>query len=151
MAESFTVRARGLFANTFVIQRDDATVGHLIFKGLSDAEFATGIIKSTIERRPNGEYEMFSGKDRILVARPPTSSLDTLEITCGDGVYQARISFLRNEAKAFSVGGGEMAKLKGNMTGRRYEVATDQTDTALPVAILLLYHTAAVRRRAFVA
>lgn len=125
-------------------------VGYLVFDGLDGAEFVAGTLKFTIERKPNGDYEILSGDDRILTASPPTSSLDALEIACGDGVYQSRISFLRNEARAFSAKGGETAMLKGSVVGWRYEITTNQTDAALPIAVLLIYHTATFRRRAYV-
>ena len=123
----------------------------MVFDGLRGAEFTAGKLKSTVERKHNGEYEMFAGQDRMLTAYSPASTLNALEIACGDGVYQAGISFLRNEARAYLVDGGEVALLKGDMIGRRYEVAVDQVDpAALPIAVLLLYHTAAFRRRAYV-
>ena len=151
LAGSFIARAHGLLANSFEIQKHGSTVGYLTFNGLSGAEFVAGTLKFTIERKPSGDYEMFSGEDRILTASPSTSSLDALEIACGDVVYQARTSFLRNSARAFSTKGGETATLKGNVVGRRYEITVSQTDAALPIAVLLLYHTATFRRHAFVA
>lgn len=94
---------------------------------------------------------MFSGNDRILTAVQPTAALDALEITCGDSFYPARISFLRNEARVFSAEGKESMLLLGDMIGRRYEITVDRADpAALPGAILLLYHTATFRRRAYV-
>ena len=122
----------------------------MVFNGLRGAEFTAGTLKSTIERKPDGEYEMFFGRDRMLAAHPPTPSLDALEITCGDGAYRAHISFLRNVAKVSSMKGEETALLKGNVVGRRYEIKINEADpAALPGTILLLYHTAAFRRRVY--
>lgn len=152
LAGSFTVRARSLFANDFVIRKGGSTVGHFIFDGLKGAEFTVGALESTLERAQDGKYALFSGGHRVLTAVPPTSSLEALEITCGDGVYRARISFLRNEARALSADDRETSRLEGNVTGGKYEITTDRADAAaLPVAALLLYHTATFRRRAFLA
>lgn len=150
LAGSFTARARGLLANTFLLQKDGEEAGRLLLEGLRGAEFAAETLEAVIERTPGGGYGMFSGEDRILTAGPLTTSADTLEITCGDGVYPACVSFFRNEATASSPRGRNLVQLKGNIVGRRYEVMVDETDAgALPAAILLLYHTAAFRRRVY--
>lgn len=152
LADSFTARGRGLLANEFEIMKDGSEAGRLTLEGQRGAKFSAGILEATIERSPDSGYEMFSGKDRELTASLSTSPLETPAIACGEGVYPAHISFLRNEATAFSPAGGELARLEGNISGRRYEVVLDEADTtALPVAILLLYFTAISRRRVYVA
>lgn len=151
LSGSFNAQARGLLSNTFVIRKDSSVVGHLVFNGLRGAEFTAETLKAIIERTPNGKYALFSDGSRILTAVSPASSLDALEIACGEGVFQARISFLHNLAEASSMEGSQKALLKGNMVGRRYEIEVEEADpAALPVAILLLYHTAIFRRRAYV-
>lgn len=152
LAGSFTARSRGLLSNIFILYKNGLEVGRLTSDGRRGAEFATGTLKAEIENIPDGGYTLFSGGHRVLRAVPQTSSLDALEITRGNGVYQARISFLRNEAEAFSTAGRETVLLKGNVTGRKYEVIVDKADPgALPVAVLLLYHTIALRKRVYVA
>lgn len=152
LASSFTARARGLLAGEFVIQRDGSEAGRLALDGLRGARFSAGTLDATIEKSPKGGYEMFSGEDRTLTAALSAPSLETPEIACGGSVYPARISFLRNQATAFSPGGGELARLEGGVLGRRYEVIVDETDgAALPVAVLLLYFAAVSRRRVYTA
>lgn len=147
---SFTVRARGLLSHVFVFQREGVEAGRLRLDGLRGAEFAAGTLAATIERVGNSGYRMFSGGEQILTATLRTSSLETLEIAGSGSAYTARVKFFRNEARIFSLAGVETAQLKGGMMGRRYEIMVDEADTnALPTAILLLYHTAAFRRRIY--
>lgn len=152
LSGSFTVRARGLLANTYVLQKDGSEAGRLLLKGSREAEFTAGDLEARIERDRDNAYEMFSREGRILTAAPLTSSLDALEIACGGNVYPAHISFFRNEATASSPKGGELVYIKGSFVGRRYEANVDRTDdAALPAAILLLYHTISFRRRLYIA
>lgn len=151
LAGSFTARGRGLLANEFEIMKDGSEAGRLNFDGQHGAKFCAGTLEASIEKSPNKGYEMFSGKDRELTATLSTSSLETPAIACGESVYPAHVSFLRNEAAVFSPAGGELVRLSGNISGRRYEAVADETDAAaLPVAILLLYFTAVFRRRVYV-
>lgn len=152
LAGSFSARARGLLANTYVLQKDGSEAGRLLLKDRRSAEFTAAGLEVRIERDHAGAYEMFSREGRTLTAAPLTSSLDALEIACGGNVYPARIGFFRNEATASSPEGGELARLKGNFIGRRYKASVDNADrAALPAAILLLYHTISFRRRLYIA
>lgn len=152
MTSPFIARADDLLANKFSISGGDSTFGCLLLRGLHGAEFTAGTLESTIERTKGGGYTMFYESSQILASYQPASSLDTLELTCGGDIYLARISFLRNQAIACSsTRDRASALLEGNMTGRRYEVTMDADDDSLPVAILLLYHTATFRRRLFLA
>ena len=152
LSGSFAARSSGLMSNTFIFQRDGLEIGRLAFKGRQGAKFVFGTLEANIERSSNGEYALSSENRQVLSAVPQASSLDALEITCGEGVYRAHISFFRNTARAFSTEGSETALLTGNATGRRYEVRMDKVEpAALPTAILLLYHTSTFRKRAFLA
>ncbi|MGF1473455.1 MAG: hypothetical protein ACFB50_17170 [Rubrobacteraceae bacterium] len=149
---SFSVRARGLQANIFVFRKDGSRVGRLRLEGLRGAEFTAGELAATIERTADGGYRMFSGNQLILTATAGASFLEAFELACGGHAYAARVSFFRNEATVLSPAATETVRIKGTVTGRRYEVTLDETDAAaLPAAVLLLYHTAAFRRRAYTA
>jgi hypothetical protein len=75
-----------------------------------------------------------------------------LKIRCGNRTYEARLNLLRNTAVACSSGGEEAARIAGGLTNRSYEAVFDVEDEgSLPVAVFLLYHTVALRRRAFLA
>lgn len=151
LAGSFTARSHGLLSNAFVFYKDDLEVGRLTPNGPRDAEFAAGTLGASIEASPGAGYALF-GDQQVLRAAPRASSVDTLEITRGESVYGAHISFLRNEARAFSADGREAVLLRGSATGRRYRAVLDRADPgALFVAVLLLYHTSVFRRRAFLA
>ena len=86
-----------------------------------------------------------------LAADPKGQSIDKLEISCGAQNYEARVSFLCNLAVPYRVPGGERAaRLSGGLTGRSYETLfTVEDGCALPVAVFLLWHVAANRRRAY--
>lgn len=150
LAGSFTAQARGFLANVFVIQKNGSEIGRLLTDGTKSARFSSSSLEASIERTPDGGYEMFLGDVRLLMTRPLTASLETLAITVGENECPARISFLRNEAVASSPGRGELTRLEGGLLGRRYEVALEENAAAaLPVAVLLLYLTATFRRRVY--
>ena len=157
VAGSFTARATGFPADTFVLHKNGSVIGRLIFDGLRGARFVSGELEATLTRNPDGGYVIFSGNDRTLTAEPPVAgprnaALNALEITCDGSIYRASISFLRNSARAFSGEGPETVLLRGGITGRKYEAVVDPADpAALPGAVLLLYHTATFRRRVFLA
>lgn len=148
---SFTARARGLLGNEFVLLgADGGERGRLKMPGLQDAELGAKDLEATIERMAAARYEILSGGDKILKAWPSGAHADRLEIWCGEQVYTATISLLRNRAVARDAANGETVRLAGNVTGRAYEIETDAEDPcALPVAVLLIYHTALNRRRAY--
>ncbi len=151
LTSSFTARTRGFLGNEFVLLGGDGgDRGRLKMLGLQGAEFRAKNLEATIERMAAARYEMLSGGDKILKARPSGASTDRLEIWCGERTYTATISLLRNRAAAHDAANSETVRLAGNVTGRAYEVETDAEDPcALPVAVLLIYHTALHRRRAY--
>lgn len=154
LAGSFTARARGLLIVEFALaRRDGEAFGALRTRGLANAQVArleAGGLLSVIEREAPHRYRMLTGGAETLAAEPAGRSADVLKITCGDRGYEARISFLRNVAVARSPAGTQAARLRGGLAGRHYEAAFDAQDAgALPVAILLLYHTATLRRRTY--
>jgi hypothetical protein len=145
---SFTARARGLLADEYVLQKDGASFGSLRLRGARAAEFVAGELAAAIEGTADGVYKV-SG-DLELTARPAASSADVLEVRAGGNLFVARVSFLRNTAVVSDGTGARAVRLAGNVTGRRYEVVfAGEEDATLPVAILLLYHLAALRRRVY--
>lgn len=154
LAGSFTARARGLLVVEFALaRRDGEAFGALRTRGLANAQVArleAGGLFAVIERDAPARYRMLTDGAETLAAGPAGRSADVLKITCGDRSYEARMSFLRNSAVARSPAGTQAARLRGGLAGRYYEAAFDAQDAgALPVAILLLYHTATLRRRAY--
>ncbi|CAN5715372.1 hypothetical protein BH24ACT22_BH24ACT22_21230 [soil metagenome] len=153
LEDSFSARARGVRANTFVIRKDDSVIGNMVFNGSRGADLEIGTLKALIRRNLDGGYVLLSGEDRVLTSKPGSASaasLDAPEIVFEDRVYVARISFLGNEAVAFSPEGEKVVLVEGNVTGRRYEVSlVPENAAALPAAILLLYLTATFRRKAY--
>ncbi len=153
---SFTARTRGLLVVEFALERRDGEAfGALRTRGLANAQVArleAGGLLSVIEWDASSRYRMLTGGAETLAAGPVSRPADVLKITCGDRSYEARMSLLRNAAVASSPAGTRTARLRGGLAGRHYEAAFDAQDAgALPVAILLLYHTATLRRRAYLA
>lgn len=152
LAGSFTADARGLFAGSFVLLRaGDEEFGRLDVNSTAGADLKAGGIEAEIRQISGHGYRMTYGGSEILTAKRERGSADRLKISCGGRVYKARTSFLRNNATAGS-DGGEVARINGSLSGRRYEVAFEPEDEwALAAAFFLLYHTAAHRRRAYLA
>lgn len=150
---SFSAHARGLLANELVLRKSDVPFGRLRLRGLRGAEFTAGGLAATIERASGGEYRMSGDAGLEITAAPVASSADELEIRHGTNRYEARISFLRNTAVVHTAAGTVAARLAGNVTGRRYELVLNDAVpyAALPMAILLLYHLSALRRRVYLA
>ena len=112
----------------------------------------TGSTRAKIERTAPSRYRILADAAETLVANPAQSISGAIEVRCGDRTYDARLDLLRNTAVARSSGGGEAARIAGGLTNRSYEAVFDLGDEgSLPVAVFLLYHTAALRRRAFLA
>ncbi len=151
LSGSFIARARGLFpGNEFVLSGGGVEQGRLKVLGLRGAQFRARDLEVFIERMASAHYEILSGGGKILEARPSGVSIDSLEIWCGKQIYTATISLLRNKAVARDAAGDRAVRLAGNLTGRAYEVETNSKDPyALPVAVLLIYHTTLHRRRAY--
>lgn len=147
LSGSFVARASGLLANDFVIEKDGTEFGRLRVDDLRSARFVAEDFKAEVEKTPDNGYRVFSGGGQLLSAE--SSSAETLDVACAGKVYKARVSFLRNAAVARSPAGDEVSRLEGNFTGRRYTVEMDDEPAALPISILLLYHTATLRKRVY--
>ena len=106
-------------------------------------------LRAVIERAPHGRHRMLSGEEETLVAEP-LETADILVVRCAGRRYEAHLSLLRNTAVARSSVGEEAARVTGCLTNRTYEAVFDAGDEgSLPVAVFLLYYTAALRRRAY--
>jgi hypothetical protein len=151
LAGYFAARARGILALEYVLSsRSGEEFGRLRVHGLEGAELEFGDTRAEIERTAPSRYRMLTGGAQTLVAEPAGGK--ALEVRCENRVYEARINLLRNTAVARSSGGREAARIVGGLTNRSYETDFDAADEgSLPVAVFLLYHAAALRRRAFLA
>ena len=153
LAGYFAARAQGLLASEFMLSsRRGEEFGRLQVHGLGGAELETGSTRVKIERTAPSSYRILTDAAETLVANPARSTAGALELRCGDRTYDARLNLLRNTAVARSSGGAEAARIAGGLTNRSYEAVYDPGDEgSLPVAFFLLYHTVALRRRAFLA
>jgi hypothetical protein len=153
LAGYFAARAQGLLASEFVLSsRSGAGFGRLQVHGSEGAELRAGSTIAKIERTAPSRYRMLTDAAETLAANPARNTFGALELRCADRTYDARLSLLRNTAVARSPEGGEATRIAGGLTNRSYEVVFDAGDEgSLPVAVFLLYHTVALRRRAFVA
>lgn len=151
LPDSFTVRARGLLGNDFVLLGADGSEhGHLKILGDRKAKFMAEGVEILAERTSDPCYTMSSGGEEVLVARPSGVSSDVLEVRCGGESYTAPISLFRNRAVAYNEAGDEAARLVGKLMGRSYKVEVDSNNPcALPISMLLIYHTSLSRRRAY--
>lgn len=147
---SFTARPRGLLAAKFaLLDPRDERFGWLRLRGLSVAEFKSKAYTVTL-KSSGTNYRMVADGEEVLTAAPKGRSVDELEILCGGRTYEARASFFRNLAVASYPDGERAARVSGGLTGRSYEVTFATEDgCALPVAVFLLWHVAANRRRAY--
>jgi hypothetical protein len=147
---SFIARAHGLLGAKFALMDSrDRRFGWLRLHGLSVAEFQAGDCAATLKK--TGEnYRMVANGEEVLAAGASKGSMDELGISCGGHTYEARASFFRNLAVASYPGGERVVRLSGGLTGRSYEALFAAEDgCALPVAVFLLWHVAANRRRAY--
>ncbi|MDQ4106775.1 MAG: hypothetical protein M3157_06350 [Actinomycetota bacterium] len=151
LAGSFTARSRGFLGDEFIFSNTDGEeLGRLIMWGLRGAKLTAGALEAVVERAAGSRYAMLTGGEEVLRAHPFGASANGLEIECGDRAYTATVGLLRNVAAARNRAGDETVRLAGNITGRGYRADIDVEDgCALPVAVLLLYHTASLRRRAY--
>ena len=154
---SFTARLHGLLVPEILLFGPEGEFGK-VRRGPSRTEVTAGSLNAVIEQRGNASYRMLTtgtlpgapNGGAAAVTEPVDRSVDFLEVRAGGRTYQARVSFLRNRATVLSQEGEEVARLKGNLTGRRYEVSFDpEVVDALPVVVLILYHTIIHRGRAF--
>ncbi len=145
----FSARARGLLLAEFILlDSHEQEFGRLRLRGGPAAEFRSGNYAATFAASGR-RYRMVANGEEVLVAAPKGRSIDELEISCGGQSYEAQTSLFRNLAVASHPGGERAARLSGGLTGRRYEALFASEDgCALPVAVFLLWHVAANRRRA---
>ena len=151
LAGYFAARSRGLLASEFALSsRSGEEFGRLRVHGLGGAQLEAGGTRAEIERTAG--YRMLTGCVETLVAEPARGR-GALEVRCGSRTYEAGLDLLRNTAVARSPAHGEAARITGGgLTNRSYEADFDAGDDgALPVALFLLYHTVALRRRVFLA
>jgi hypothetical protein len=153
LAGYFAARARHLLAPEYVLSsRTGEEFGRLRVHGPEGAELETESTRAEIERTARSRYRMLTGGVQTLVAGPARGTAGLLEVRGEYRVYEARLNLLRNTAVAHSSRGGEAARIAGGLTNRSYEAVFDAGDEgSLPVAVFLLYHTVALRRRAFLA
>lgn len=147
---SFTARARGPLAPEFaLLNANGGEFGRLRLHGASDAEFISGNSIAGFEVSGR-RYRMIADGKEVLVAVPKGRSIDDLEIFCGGQTYEARVSLFRNLAVAYEPSGERMTHLYGGLTGRSYEILfAAEDECAFPVAVFLLWHVTANRRRAY--
>jgi hypothetical protein len=148
----FVARARGLLGSELVLSsRSGEEFGRLRVHGSRGAELETGDTRTEIERTARSRYVMVAGDAETLVAELADPS-GVLKVWCGSRLYEARLDLLRNAAVARSSCNEQAARIAGGLTNRSYEAFFDAADDgSLPVAVFLLYHTVALRRRAFLA
>ena len=150
LAGSFTAQTSGLVARDLSLSGPEGEFARIKSRGLSGADVVTGPLNSTIERVGDARYRMITDGTATIAASPAKRSADSLEMLIGGRFHEARASYFLNRAAIHSPEGEEVARLKGNLTGRRYEVVFDpETEGALLAAIFLLYHVVAHRNRAF--
>lgn len=149
---SFTARARGFTGDEFVLSDGAGEErGWLKIMGSKGARLTAGDLEVLVNRAPDSRYAMLSGHEEVLSAQPAgASSADKLEVWCEGRSYTADISLFRNRTTVWNETGAEAARIAGNVTGRSYRVDTAVEDPcAPPVAVLLVYHMAFSRRRAY--
>jgi len=148
---SFTARARSFLTAKFdLLNPEGKEFGQLRLRGPSVAEFESGGRAATLTRTEES-YRMVSDGEEVLTAAPEGRSVDELEISCGGQTYEVHVSFFRNLAVAsYQRGGGRAVYVSGGLVGRSYQVLFAPDDgCTLPVAVFLLWHVVANRRRAY--
>lgn len=148
----FEARAHGLFrVSHTLIDRSGQPFGELRTQG-ARVTLTTGDLEAGIERTSRNGYRMLTGEIELARAAPLADSAATLRIECAGQVYEAHLRLLRSTAVVRALDGGEIVRLSGGLTGRRYEAAFDpRLEGALPVAILVLHYLTALRRRIYLA
>lgn len=147
---SFTARARGLLATEFALLGPNSEeFGRLRLTGVSGAEFRSESYAAAFEASGR-RYRMVADGEEVLTGGPKARAIDELEISCGSQTYEVWVSFFRNLAVASYPGGERAVRLSGGLMGRSYETLFAVEDRcAFPIAIFLLWHIAANRRRAY--
>ena len=93
---------------------------------------------------------MVMGGEEVLVAGSKGYSVNELKILCGDQNYEAQVSLFSNRAVASYPEGGTTVRLSGGLAGRSYEtVFAVEDQCTLPIALFLLWHAVANRRRSY--
>jgi uncharacterized protein len=153
LAGYFEARAPGLLAAEFVLSdRSGEKFGWLRVHGPEGAELKVGSMSAEIERAARSRYRVLTGGAETLAVEPARNTSGTLEVRCGNRVYEIRLNLLRNTAVARSPGAEAAARIAGGLSNRSYKAVFDVGEEgSLPVALFLLYHTIALRRRAFLA
>lgn len=151
LAGGLTARPLGLLAVEYsLLDLDGVEFGQFTQDRSGKAEFEAESLKARIERHANATYRMVSSGDEILTAAPMERSADHLRIGCNGRVYEARINLLRNSAAAYSGDSMEITRLTGGFFRRGYEASFEvEAAGAMPITVMLLYHTATVRRRVY--
>ncbi len=151
LTDSFIARARGFLGDEFALSnKDGEELGRLKILGSEGAKFTASGLEVTVGRISGSRYTMLSDGEEVLSVQPANASVEELEIRCGGRDYTATVSLFRNRAVVRDESGMEVARLKGNVTGRTYRIETaTEEPCVLPLAVLLLYHTAFHRRRAY--
>ena len=148
---SFTARAHGLLKTQFtLLDTGGREFGRLRLRGLSVAGFESGNYAAILEKS-GVSYRMVADGEEVLTAAPRGRSIDKLEVSCVGRAYEVRASFFRNLAIAsYRKGGERVVRVSGGLMSRSYEALFDAEDRcAIPVAVFLLWHVAANRRRAY--
>jgi hypothetical protein len=150
LAGYFAAHSRGLLSSEFALSgRSGEAFGRLRVHGLGGAQLEVGSTRAEIKR--TARYRMLTRGVQTLVA-DPVRGTSALEVRCGSRTYGARLDLMRNTAVALSPSKKEAAHINGGLTNRSYEAVFDAEDEgSLPVAVFLLYHTVALRRRVFLA
>lgn len=150
---TLSFRPRGFLAAEYRLAgRGGEELGLLRLEGLRGAVFEAGEVSASIEAagKPGHRYRMVEGGSSILVSG--TSGAGTEEVHCLGRRYEVDSCLLRNRAVARESGGPGEVRVRGGLVGRGYELAVPREDApALPVAVFLVYRTAALRRRAYLA
>ena len=149
---TFAARSRGVVSPELVLlTADDRPFGRLTPARDGGALLRAEDLEARIGPPTDGRYTMTSGGRELLVAEPAGSET-VLTLRSGDRSFGARLSLLRGDAVALSAGGGETARVSGNLTNRRYEATFAPEDPdSLPIAVFLLNHAFTLRRNAFLA
>lgn len=140
---AFSARAKGFLGSEFSLSGRAGEFGNLRLGGSGAASFEAGGVEGRIESF-GSKYRMLIGGEEILSAE---RGLSGLRIEYGGIRFEASVSLFRNTASARTDEGEEAARVSGGMSNRRYDASFE--GESLVVAVFLLHHLAAARRRAF--
>ncbi|HET7478036.1 MAG TPA: hypothetical protein VFJ72_00830 [Rubrobacteraceae bacterium] len=153
---SFAARARGLLRASYTLtDRSGTPFAELRARG-GRVTLTAGSLEIEIEGDSRGGYRMLSGGTELARAASPGGSATVLRVECAGQAYEARLRLLSNVTVVHTLDGSEevseVARLSGGLAGRRYKAVFDaEVQGALPVAILVLYHSVTLRRRIYLA